>query len=498
MVAQNESQRKVTKGTHMDSRKILIIDDSKVIIRSLRELLEAQSYNIQEAINSKEALKKIKAFNPDLILLDVMLPVINGIKLCKMFKDNPSTRSVPIIMVTGKDSKKDIIKGLEAGADDYITKPFDGQELLSRVRAHLRSKELYEQLEEEKKDLAEILNIMELMTSTLKSNGILYTLVKKIADHAKIDRCSIVKIGNKKDIAYVIATHEDPTIKNLPIHLDKYPEIRLALRTKEPVIIDDVENDPIMKDVRNLLKKVGFGSIMVLPLFRKEKTVGVLFLRAARKDNPFTEGEIRFCRILASAAARALENIGLYEQMEALNRELARESITDGLTQLYNQRYFYKKLEEEFDRARRYMSYLSCIMIDADDFKKINDTFGHRQGDHLLKEIATVFKKAVRKTDILARYGGDEFIILLPHTNEEGAYMHAERIRKAVHDHSYTSMDIGDIKLSISLGVATYPEKDINTDADLIKEADRALYSAKRNRGNKTASISAIEGREVR
>ncbi|MBI3754142.1 MAG: GGDEF domain-containing protein, partial [Deltaproteobacteria bacterium] len=202
----------------------------------------------------------------------------------------------------------------------------------------------------------------------------------------------------------------------------------------------------------------------------------------------FAEKEIKLCQIIANSAYHAIKNARLFEEVSKEKEEMKTLAITDRLTELYNHNFFYTRLEEEFNRAVRYETSISLIMMDIDDFKKINDTYGHRTGDQVLKEIADMIKKLVRKTDIVARYGGEEFAIILPHTNLEGAEEEAERIREVISNHAYANLTKEN--LTISLGVASYPSgSTIISSGDLVNLADTALYEAKRGGKNKVVAL---------
>ena len=174
----------------------------------------------------------------------------------------------------------------------------------------------------------------------------------------------------------------------------------------------------------------------VTGIFRDE-VIGTLLLRTSKTGRTFTEREIRLCTAIANASANALYNAFLYDRVVREKTLLQRLAITDYLTGIYNIRYFYKRLEEEFSRAERYITPLSCMMFDIDHFKKINDTYGHRIGDIVLREFAQLVKSHTRKADIFARYGGEEFIMLLPQTILKGAMDKAELIRKAVKKYQF-------------------------------------------------------------
>ncbi|MCJ7646329.1 diguanylate cyclase [bacterium] len=215
---------------------------------------------------------------------------------------------------------------------------------------------------------------------------------------------------------------------------------------------------------------------MYMPLVgRGEKLIGLITLHNKRKSRHFLDEEKRLFSTFATYSAQAIENTMLYKSTEYL-------SITDGLTGLYNHRHFQEQLEVEVKRGQRYDLNLSLIMIDLDHFKEFNDSYGHLEGDTLLRKIAQILKSSLRETDFVARYGGEEFAVILPETNKEGASIAAERVRRALSEQTFGEVGA---KMTVSLGVASYPD-DACLRADLIRKADEALYRAKREGRNRT------------
>ncbi len=468
-------------------QKILIVDDDAVVRNIVKGILAGEGYQIMEASTGNEALRKAVVDRPDLILLDLLMPGMDGFEVCRRLRTELNDLAVPVIILSAKAEKEDILKGLEVGANDYITKPVEPIELKARIKTHLRLKGLYDIANTEKKELMALLEVSQAVSSSLHSRDILYNIVKSVAGVIEVNRCSILRIGKKKGIGYVVTTYENPNIKNLPIELDKYPEIRKALDVKEAVVVEDINSDPLMAGTKEILEKLKLSSLMVIPIMVREEVVGTLFLRTSRKEGSFTQREVRLCQVIANMAGNALANAHLFESLELANLELEKLAVTDGLTGAYNHRHFRTRLEEEFSRAKRYKTSLSCIMLDLDHFKSINDAFGHAQGDIVLKEITDLLRKSVRKIDLLARYGGEEFVILLPHTDKEGAFIHAERIREAARGNRCSDSNTC-IMVTVSLGVSTFPSPDINSADELVGKADNALYEAKRNGRNKTVA----------
>jgi diguanylate cyclase (GGDEF)-like protein len=314
-------------------KKILVVDDHEDNVEVLRARLEARGYEVEGANDGQAALDTVKKWCPDLILLDVMMPDMDGLEVVRRLKADRSLPFIPVIMQTALDSTERMVAGLEAGADDYVTKPINFAELEARVRSLLRIKKLQQELGERERELSQ------------------------------------------------------------------------------------------------------------------------------------------------------------------MNDRLLHISMTDGLTGVDNRRALEQRLHEMFEHSLRLHEPVACVMCDIDHFKKVNDTYGHAAGDEVLKQFAQILKDEAREIDRVGRYGGEEFLLLLPGTVLDSAVTFAERVRQRVEEHTF-SFEGGTLKRTVSLGVASWPHPRIKGREEMLKAADDALYVAKEMGRNRVVRFDSAEFNE--
>ena len=454
--------------------KILVVDDELFFRSVLRDALKDQ-YDIIEGENGEEAISLAKAQKPNLIIMDVEMPIKDGIDACRALKESAETRKIPIILFTSLAKKEDIARGLKVGADDYITKPMCLPEILARVGAHLRPKEYYADLEQ--RDLILLLELAENISAIRNPMTILHLIVDRMSDMIDNARCSIVSIKDD-GVPYVKASSDLEIYEEIKLELSNYPEISKALDTKQPVIINDIKNDPLMDSVRAQIEGLNFNSIVVIPVIKKESVIGTFLLRMA---TPLPDGVTKrihkLCQLVANLSANALETAILFETMQTAQEYFEEMSIRDGLTKLYNHQHFYSCLEKEFSRASRYQTPLSLVFFDIDNFKRINDNYGHTQGDTVLREIGKLTKGVARLSDVPARYGGEEFAVVLPNTNSAGALVVATRLGSIIREHQFECLD-GE-QVTISTGTSSFTGNSVQSCDQLVQLADKAMYKAK-------------------
>ncbi|HLQ23378.1 MAG TPA: diguanylate cyclase [Gemmatimonadales bacterium] len=463
-------------------RKILVADDDPALSRTLWWILKENGYDVTTVPGGEHLLERLETERFDLVLLDIMMPKVDGLELLGRLKGDERFKDLPVLMISSMPPEEATVRSLGLGASDFIPKPFRMKELLARVKAQLRLGDQLNQARREARHRSDMMDIMTEVTASLKPDEIYQILVRRVAQALNISRCSIILIGPEDDAAAVVAAYENPTLHNLPIDLRRYPEIRHSLATGEVVHARDVVTDPLYTEVRDAWEAEGrpvpTRSAICVRFSLRDQPAGVFFLRTTPDDSPLTDNDLAFADRVIRSAVAAIEKAYDLEHAVLGQEQMRQLAETDPLTALYNRRALMHKLEQEMDRAARYAARLTAMMIDVDNFKQINDSFGHLVGDKVLKQLANVLKREQRSVDVLARYGGEEFVVLLPETTVAESRNFAERILRRV-----ASYDFGEsgrpVRVTISVGMASYPDSRVTDGQSLLKLADSNLYRAK-------------------
>ncbi len=328
-----------------------------------------------------------------------------------------------------------------------------------------------------------LVDILHEVMGSLSMGELFHMLARRLARALNLSHSSVIFAASGDRVGTVASAHEDPQLENLQVELDKYPEIEAALQSETPILIPDIWHNASYKELREAWQRDGsvisVRSIIALPFRLDRDRTGVFLLRRTADKPPLNEGDAEFAETVIKSAMSAMQRAHIVELTRADNVRLEALARTDPLTQLLNRRALLAQLATEVERVRRYNAPLSVLMIDVDGFKSVNDTYGHLSGDQVLVEVALLLGRAARSVDTVARYGGDEFVIAVPETGEAGAIAFAERLRDKIQSHAF---DIGKgqpLSLTVSIGVADFPEPKIETAEDLLECADRALYRAK-------------------
>ncbi|MGL9718040.1 MAG: PleD family two-component system response regulator [Wolbachia sp.] len=454
--------------------KILVVDDVLSNVKLLEARLKAEYYTVIVAHDGKEAIDLVAKQQPDIILLDIMMPKINGFEVCKSLKSDPLTTHIPIIMVTALHDTHDRVQGINAGADDFLTKPIDETALSARIKSLTRLKMVIDELRLRGETNAEIgwvagSSIMDYSNQIFDANILvvdedvfqaeqIYNVLSQRFGSVKVlnDPTEASKIGIEDNYDLIISDMQFSQTDGLRL----CSEFRSKVETRyTPILILSEDYDK-----NNLVKALNVGANDYLTV-------------------PLDESEL---------IARVNLQVKRKRYQDALRMNLfnnAEMSIKDPLTNCYNRRYFDAHLKnivkDSVEKDRR----LSLMILDIDYFKVVNDDFGHSAGDELLKQMQKRISENIRVTDLLARFGGEEFVVVMPDTNISDAYTVAERIREIIATEPFVlSGENTTHSVTVSIGIAEMQKSDLDNIKKFIVRADRYLYKAKNSGKNRVVT----------
>ena len=445
--------------------RILVVDDVATNRIVMKVKLAAACYVVDQAETGAEALARARQATPDLILLDTVLPDISGVELCQQLKANPATADIPVILVTGQSDLRTKMAGLEAGADDFLTKPIDQTTLLARVRALLRAQDTVRELRQRGQHAAQ-LGMAEPAT--------------RFSGKDRPGRIALVAPGPKGAVLWktVLEDRISGKVEILP------RENALTGSGPDPRNAPDVfvvaadlthrnEGLRLLSDLRSRPGTRHAASVVILPEGDAERAAIALDLGASDiLYDPFDPRELAI-RVRAQLARKQLA-----DQLRASANMGMKLAVTYALTGLHNRRY----AEQQLDRMLAgTQGKVAVMMLDLDHFKQINDRFGHSAGDRVLCLVAQRLRAQLRASDLLARMGGEEFLVALPGTSHSRAVDCAERLRTAIGSAPFNISDsFAPLEVTVSVGLALRDGKGAcETAQNLIDRADRALYGSK-------------------
>lgn len=447
-----------SKSDKVAKSKILMVDDLPDSLSTLSYLLKHYGYEVICVANGEMAIDLIQKQQPDLVLLDVMLPVIDGYKVCQVVKNNPDTNHIPVIFISGLDSEYDKIQAFKAGAIDYITKPFFVEEVIARIETQLAYRKRQQELE---KIIEEQVRERLLAEQKLnESRALLSSVLNSSADGVAAFESIRNSQGQIIDFRWLVVN----PVAAMTVGQTSSSLLHQPLYENNPGYVFDGLFDLFVQVVNNCI--------------------------VLEKEHYCDAGEFQvWMHIVAvklgDGFAMTFRDITERKQMELAlkeaNQELKQQASIDSLTQIANRRYFDEYLAQEWTRCAREKQFLAIILCDVDHFKAYNDTYGHQAGDGCLIQVAQAMRLSIKRpADLAARYGGEEFALILPNTDDRGAIEVAESIRQQVKllkiDHVKSSVSD---RVTLSLGVASIIPDSFSEPKFLIAEADRALYEAK-------------------
>jgi two-component system cell cycle response regulator len=453
--------------------RVLVVDDSPTNVKLLEARLTAEYFDVVGVNSGPEGIDVCRAGDADIVLLDVMMPEMDGFEVCRRLKSDPFTRHIPVVMVTALDQPSDRVKGLEAGADDFLTKPVDDVALLARVKSLVRLKVLTDELRS-RAVTGKTIAIEDAVGMTGSINGEGGTIL--LVDD---DPRSARRISEAIEPSHKVTVVPDPADAVLRVVEDEYELgiVSMALKAHDPL--------RVCSQLRTLEQSRLMPIILLSEEHDKPKVVHGLELGV----NDFIQRPVERNEL----AARVRTQIKRYRYSLELRENLSNTvamAVVDGLTGLYNRRYFDRHLALMLERSREQERDLSVLMMDIDHFKQVNDNWGHDAGDTVLKEFARRLQRSIRGVDLACRYGGEEFVVLMPDTDLENASAVAERVRHATASEPFEAGADRPLEITVSVGLAL-KDGDTDTPASLLKRADRSLYRAKREGRNRVVYEAA-------
>ncbi len=502
---------------------IVVAHTNRATRRRLARSLGTDGYRVIEAEDTGKVLSALRENEVALLLLDSQLQSPSGEMLCKSIKAPGSEfKHVSLIVVAAEGDSNAKVEGLNSGADDCVSDACIDAELLARVRASLRVKKSERELAIQNKLLEDYTQRLEYAseveqlasTKLTKEKSLLDSLnqqltlrtreveilhdqdnrlrrisdcvrksfhineniaetVENLAGWLELDNCFVVlteECDEPDAIRQEYTTHEGYSLIDQDYDLALL-EIFKSLPKQDLLLVNDVKRDKRIEPFNEVLQNYHLYSVFYVPITYENKLLGILGGHKCESQAQWSQHYETFFGQIADALSSGVTNARLYKRVE-------RQAISDGLTGLFNHRTGQEKLAEQLKLAERYQRNLAVVMLDIDHFKSINDTYGHPVGDTVLKSVARVIRRDCRDVDIPVRYGGEEFLLILPEVNQEGAVVVAERLRKTLQKELIAHDEV-QLSVTASIGVAAYPE-DVEGHHQLLELADKALYMSKR------------------
>jgi len=456
------------------SARILVVDDVPANVKLLEARLSAEYFDVTTAFSGFEALAMAERAECDIVLLDVMMPDMDGFEVCRRLKANPATHHIPVVMVTALDQPSDRVKGLEAGADDFLTKPVSDVALISRVRSLSRLKMVTDELRMRALTSREI-GIQsperEAVAETGRGGRIMIVDDRKSSYERLVTTLTTehaVDVETEPSEALFHAAEGNYDLLIVSLGLENFDGLRLCSqvrsleRTRNLPVLAVAEPDNNQRLLRGL--EIGVNDYLIRPIDKNELLARA---RTQIKRKRYTE--------------RLRDNVQMTVEM----------AITDALTGLHNRRYMETHLSTLVEQAASRGKPISLLILDIDYFKSVNDTYGHDAGDDVLREFAVRLRKSIRNIDLACRYGGEEFVVVMPETDMGVATTVAERLRRRIATEPFPiQQEMQLLDVTISIGIAGLHGAEDNA-AAMLKRADQALYRAKRDGRNRVVPDAA-------
>lgn len=453
------------------SARVLVVDDILPNVKLLEAKLAGEYYDVLTATSGKEALEKVERDAPDIVLLDVMMPEMDGFEVCRQIKANPAVAHIPVVMVTALTDSADRIKGLEAGADDFLSKPLNDTALMARVRSLVRLKMTIDEWKV-RENTANQLGVVEGSANAM-SEPVENARILVIEDQSYDAEKFTAGLKEDNDIVIVVETGVEALAK---IKEADYDLLAVSL---------NLQNEDGLRLCSHLRSSDRTRSVPILMIAGEDDMSRVAQgLEMGAHDyihRPVDQNEL-LARVRTQVRRKRFQ-----ERLRSTYEISLSMALTDSLTGLYNRRYFETHFQKLLQKSEESKKSMGVLLMDIDHFKNFNDTYGHNIGDEVLKIFAQRVKDSLRSFDLVARLGGEEFVVLLPDVSPETAYFIAERLRRLIGDAPFAcAVPEGKVTVTTSIG-GTMVQGNGQRMEDVLEQADKALYLAKEAGRNCTA-----------
>jgi len=445
------------------ANRILVVDDDRFYQEFCSDLLKEENYEVVTAFTGQEALALISEKEYDLMLLDLVMPKMDGMEILEKAKQ--VRPEMDIIIMTGYPTVESAIQTLKAGASDYLTKPLNPEELKIMVKRTIQLRHLLDE-HQEMKTLLTLYESIQRVSSCLERERLYRLGLDALLSATDAALGLSIFFDQEDELKYFVGMELEDALKISEL-------IRKQWLTPLPKKFI-IRQNPEFSREGGPVEHLKIRSMVIFPFSVLDRLEGAMVVfRQEPLDEGFLRGNIRF---VFEQTRRSFENAIKYQDAQRL-------IFIDDLTGLFNTRYLDLMLQNELSRARRFKKHLSLLFVDLDFFKLVNDHHGHLVGSWVLVETSRVLKFCIRDIDIMVRYGGDEFIVILAETDQQGAIVVAERIRERMAGHIFKPREGVELKLTCCVGIATYPDNATNKET-LIHLADKAMYRGKETTRN--------------
>ncbi len=461
----------MTKGT------VLIVDDDEFFRKLHADIVRNGGYDVIVSSSGKEAIEIVKTAEVDVVITDFIMADLNGQEVLEQSKQHNAL--IEVIIVTSHGTIESAIAALKSGAFDYLRKPVNEDELILSVNRCYDQKQLVQENYGLRQSL-KLFKVSRTIASCLEFEKLYHLTLDALLQEIPGD--AGLGLFFNKDLTKLevkAAKHFEPIVA------EQLASLVLSSCRRNPALFDQVGSHPI--EALNIDGKAlmnGYASVVIAPLKKESQSTGFLFILSRSPASSYSDLDIENAAFIAEQASLSFENAEKYASAKAL-------AYVDSLTDLYNPRFLDISIEKEIGRSNRTGIPFTVLFMDLDYFKAVNDEHGHIVGSKVLVEVSLLLLKCVREVDYVIRYGGDEYTVVLVDTDHKTAFNVADRIRKTIQAHTFLEDENMALKVTASIGLATYPTH-AGSKRELLDMADKAMYYGK-NRSRNTVYIAEVD-----